>query len=236
MPGDGDTHGYGAEDQLVAEIIPLRRRAPQRPDIEQLPGEEEFTCRQESTASACNSTSERSVWEPPSGELRRRGAARHQRAIAARRAIGHHAVRWLIAVVALLACATLVAALVVMAPPGHSAHGHSPQTHRNLASRTSVQSARRHMAARSSSRGRRTADSGTSRKPASSSRGLSPTGSDSASNQEHAAGSKTTATPAAGGGQASVVRTTPAAQPEAASASTSNSTASNECVPGELGC
>ena len=69
-PGDGDGGFTDAGDEFVAEIIPLRRRAYERGEPAASPDEPEAG----QPAPDRPTIAERSVWEQPTVELRRREA------------------------------------------------------------------------------------------------------------------------------------------------------------------
>lgn len=226
MPRDGDIPGHGSEEQLVAEIIPLRRRASQRPDVEQrLAGEQAMA--------ACALTGERSVWEPPSGELRRRIPPKRLRAAAVRRALGRHGFRGVLAVAALGLCVASVVLLLGLAPT-HPAARRTSEMRGNVASTSNGKLAQQH-SARSEDRG----DRGSHAKHHGSSRAKvtkqarRPRGPDLAGRQSTAGSASLAVTHS----QVSTVSSQPTVpQPAASSAAASDSTAQSECVPGELGC
>jgi hypothetical protein len=242
VPGDNDRPPHGGEDQLVAEIIPLRRRAPLQRDTERLPVEEQFVGEQATAAGAL--TGERSVWEPPpSGQLRRRTPPKRPRATAAQQALGRRGYRRLLAVATLVPFATFVALLVVLAPT-HPAPRRTSELRGNVALTSQGELAQQHSTA--GSEDSRDRGPHARRHSTSSMRATKqvrrPGGSDLAESTSSGSPSKAESTVGAevGAGthsQASTVSSQSAvAQPAASSAAASNSTAQDECVPGELGC
>ncbi len=114
-PRDGDGSVPGGDDELVAQIIPLRRREaePEDPWVPTLVDGRAPT-------DGSPSPAERSVWDPPTAELRRRKPSRAARQVAVAGAYtdGAHFPQWVVgtaaATVAVIGIAILVFALGIL--------------------------------------------------------------------------------------------------------------------------
>jgi hypothetical protein len=262
-PRDGNGGPSDDEDGLVAQIIPLRRRE-REPEKSQSPsfpvpgvaGDEPPAARR------MPPPAERSVWDPPTAELRRRRAepgspaqsARAPRPLASRRS-------WRVAAVSAVAAAAGAATLVLVltgGPGGRSRHAPKEAASATLKASSTATG---HSVIKTQPFARRArhtrGDAAAHHRQQTRARALhvqhqqspSPAAQDaaaesvaansqaaappSATPHQTAASSNTESTPATARSEGAAAAETPAAA--APSASTS-STPQNQCVPGELGC
>lgn len=238
MPADdGDRRLPSADEQLVAEIIPLRRRASRQPDS---PVHDDL--RKRRTADVRPRTGDRSVWEPAADDvqLRRRPSRAAQHSDTTRLPRSRRAVATLVAGIVFAAAAALIVVALRVAPgtPTHAggaqshrvlgaiSHGkqESPETGRAIHHTNTLSDAKhrgRHKPSSAHRDTREQHDVGRASIP-SRSAGTGVVTSSRSASETTAAQSKT---------QPNEAKTPPATV--VASGSTAQD---NECVPGELGC
>ncbi len=256
-PRDGDRVSSDGEDGLVAQIIPLRHRE-RDPDEHQGP---RTPASEETLASAreLSPRGERSIWDPPAAELRRRRTepGSTQSLTAPARGVASLASRLSWRVAAVPAVAAVGAAVLVLVLVG-ALRSQSGSAMRQVASSTPSANRRSAIANHSRARGSRQAQTaaGSHRQQQLRTRELhrhhpqSPPAAAHGTASESAVADSTAGAPASTihgrMGASSTAKSPPAnlhnesalAQAEAAPASSASTPATpqSQCVPGELGC
>ncbi len=254
-PHDGDRPPSDGEDRLVAQIIPLRHRERDAPPAPRTPTHVVEDAPHPAPGDV--SLGERSVWDPPTAELRRRGtqpgAAPSPTVDADRigRRVTHLSWRVVVAATATLALSGAVLALVVasgFSGPARSATGRTSVSTQHASSSANTRGV---IANRSPSRGSRptsnAAGSHHQQQPGRQAHRHSPPASSStAQGTGLTSGVVDSTTPASSGPSpttaSSVAESPPTSSPgESASAAVApsapaKSTPQSQCVPGELGC
>jgi hypothetical protein len=243
-PRDGNGGSTGSEDELVAKIIPLRRRGPEAHEPRSCVPERGSEGRVESREDP-SPLAERSVWEQPTVELRRRGTQDTDPA-SRRRSMPRGLVAVPVVAIGLVGMAVvLVIALSTarnQAQPRRRTGAPSSGLAARSAATTAVNkraSSLSHRVSAEATRNRQSRGSSLSDRQRVTRSSIPSTTGDVGVIAHTTAPSQLAASPSpAGGSVAQSVSESAPARPQSSPASQAGapSTSQSQCVPGELGC